>query len=520
MSEKKMVSLTIDGKPVSVPEGTLVIEAARMIGIKIPHYCYHRGLPTPNPGNCRICAVEVEGAPKPIQVSCRAVAAEGMKVLTSSPNARRYQASSLEFHLENHPLDCPVCDQSGECKLQDYYMRYGLYESEVREDKIHKGKRIPVGPYVMLDQERCILCTRCTRFTAEVTKTHELGIFGRGHQERVELAPGRTLDNAYSGNVVDICPVGALTDRDFRFKVRVWYLDETESVCPGCARGCSIYVHTNTKRPWHNEGRRVARLKPRENPEVNGFWICDEGRYGYKNLDEHRLGRVMRLGPKAEDLPWGAALDEISRKIKEGSSAKGAEGLVVVASGMLSNEDWASFNELFVKTLKLKRFLFGPEPDQIGVEDELLRRKEKVPNLRGGLELGFGRGIKSLSWDELAQSIESGKTWGLYVVERDPARAWGPSRAKALLGKLDFLAFQSPFKGEAGDWVHYRLPATAYVEEEGHFTNFEGKVQRYRKALEPLGLARPDWQIFDDLRARFMEGEGTSGRRERAGALA
>ncbi len=219
-------------------------------------------------------------------------------------------------------------------------MKIGKYQSQVREDKQHKGKRIEAGPHVMLDQERCILCTRCTRFVDDVTKTHELGIFRRGHEERIELTPGMTLDNAYSGNVVDICPVGALTDRDFRYKVRVWYLDKTDSICPGCSRGCSISVHTNTIRPWHNDGKRVARLKPRLNPDVNGYWMCDDGRYGFGGLDADRLGRVLRLSPQKQDVSWETAAEEIAARFKEG-------GVAIVASGMLSNEDWAAAKTLF-----------------------------------------------------------------------------------------------------------------------------------------------------------------------------
>jgi NADH-quinone oxidoreductase subunit G len=495
----KTVKFKLNGREVEAPEGSLVLDAARAAGVEIPHYCYHPALG--NPGNCRLCVVEVEGAPKPM-VSCRLPAKEGLVVRSDSEAAKRAQASSLELHLVNHPLDCPVCDQSGECGLQDYYMKFGRYESQVREDKLHKNKRLQVGPRVMLDQERCVLCTRCTRFVDDVTKTHELGVFGRGHTERVDLAPGKTLDNAYSGNVVDICPVGALTDKDFRFKVRVWYLDKTDSICPGCSRGCNISMHTNTKRPWHNEGRRVARLKPRHNPEVNGYWICDDGRYGYKSLDEDRLGRVMRLRPQRKELSWETALDEVAGALRKGVAEKGAEGLVVVASGALSNEDWASFKALFTDTLRVSRYLFTPEKDQVGVEDELLRRREKVPNLKGGEAHGFGSNIKSLTWEELEKDLAGGKIWGLYMIERDVAAVLGEKAAQQL-SQADIAIWQSPHKGRTGELAGYRLPATAYVEEEGHFTNFEGKVQVYRKALEALGAAKPDWWIFDGLRGRL-----------------
>lgn len=494
-----MAKFTLNGKLLEAPEGSLVIDAAAKAGVEIPHYCYHPALG--NPGNCRLCVVEVEGAPKPT-VSCRLPVKEGLVVKSDSEAALRAQAASLEFHLANHPLDCPVCDQSGECGLQDYYMKVGKYESSVREDKLHKEKRLQVGPHVMLDQERCILCTRCTRFVDNVTKTHELGIFGRGHREYIDLVPGKTLDNAYSGNVVDICPVGALTDRDFRYKVRVWYLDKTDSVCPGCARGCSTSVHTSTQRPWHNDGRRVARIKPRYNPDVNGHWICDEGRYGYRNLDEDRLGRVMRLKSQRRELSWETALDELASEIQRGIGKKGPQGLAVIASGALSNEDWAAFKSLFADTLGVGRFLFAPEPDQVGVQDDLLRRREKVPNLKGGEALGFGTKISSVAWDELGRAVDSGEIWGLYIIDRDVTKIWG-EKAPARLGRASLVIFQGPNKCGAADLSHYRLPATAYVEEDGHFTNFEGKVQAYHKALEPLGFARPDWEIFRGLQERL-----------------
>ena len=476
-----MAKFKLNGKEVEAPEGQLVIEAAKTAGVEIPHYCYHPALG--NPGNCRLCVVEVAGAPKPM-VSCRLPVREGLDVKSDSELAKRAQQSSLELHLVNHPLDCPVCDQSGECGLQDYYMKIGGYESSVRENKQHKDKRITAGPHVMLDQERCILCTRCTRFVDNVTKTHELGIFRRGHEERIELTPGMTLDNAYSGNVVDICPVGALTDRDFRYKVRVWYLDKTDSLCPGCSRGCNISVHTSTKRPWHNDGKRVARLKPRYNKDVNGHWMCDEGRYSYKNLDEGRLGKVLRLkGGKAE-LDWAAAAAEIRPHLDT--------GLAVVASGQLSNEDWKAFKTLFVDALKCDKLYFSAEPDQVGEEDALLRRREKVPNLTG-------TDLRSKDFAELARDLEAGKVKTLFVIERDLAKVWGEERARSLLAKAETTILQSPFKTTLGDLYHYRLPTTAYVEEDGHFTNFEGKVQPYRRALAPIGDARPDWSAFQLL---------------------
>jgi NADH-quinone oxidoreductase subunit G len=482
------VKFKLNGKEVEAEQGRLLIDAAKDVGVEIPHYCYHPALG--NPGNCRMCIVEVAGAPKP-QVSCRTGVREGMDVKSDSEIAKRAQASALELHLVNHPLDCPVCDQSGECGLQDYYMKIGQYQSSVRENKQHKGKRIEAGPHVMLDQERCILCTRCTRFVDNVTKTHELGVFGRGHSERIEVTPGMVLDNDYSGNVVDICPVGALTDRDFRYKVRVWYLDKTDSVCPGCSRGCNISVHTNTKRTWHNDGKRVARLKPRVNMDVNGHWMCDDGRYGFGSLDKDRLGRVLRMTPQKQDVSWETAASEIAAGLAGGAAA-------FVASGMLSNEDWAAAKELFAGA----KFYFSPEPDQVGDEDAILKKREKVPNLKAAEALG----LKSGSFDELAQDLEAGRVKSLYIVERDLGKVWGEERAKALVSKAAFSVFQGPNKCALSEAVSYRLPATAYVEENGGFTNFEGKVSAYKKALDPIGDARPDHEIFRLVAAARRQG--------------
>ena len=235
-----MPTLTIDGKPITVEAGTRVIEAARRLGIEVPFYCYHPGLTIP--ANCRICMVEIEKFPKP-QVACYTECQDGMVVRTDTDKIKETRRHILEFLLINHPLDCPVCDQAGECWLQDYYLRYGLYDARFYEEKVKKPKAVPIGPNVMLDAERCILCSRCVRFTDEISKTSELGIVNRGDHSEIAVSPEKELDNPYSGNVVDICPVGALTDRDFRFKCRVWYLQKADSICPGCARGCNIEIH-------------------------------------------------------------------------------------------------------------------------------------------------------------------------------------------------------------------------------------------------------------------------------------
>ena len=491
----KKVTFSLDGKTVEAEEGALVIEVAKANGIEIPHYCYHEALG--NPGTCRLCICEVEGAPKPM-VSCRLPAREGLVVKTNSPTARRAQASSLEFHLANHPLDCPVCDQAGECFLQDYYQKFGLYTSSVREDKHHKPKRVDIGGHVMLDAERCILCTRCVRFLDKITGTGELGIFERGDRSVLAPYPGKRVDNPYSGNIVDICPVGALTDKDFRFSVRVWYLERSPSVCTGCSRGCSIEVHANNKRRWHASGRRAARLKPRFNPEVNGHWMCDEGRYSYKAIDaKTRLSAVSALREGApRKASWDEALGSIAGELREACRVKGSQGLAVVLSATLSNEDLFAAKLLFVDTLKAGQLLLAPGPDQLGEEDQLLRKKEKVPNLRGAQAMGFGAAIEESSWEKIREGAGRGAIWGLWIVDRDPVAVWGKTAAAAALKPLSFSLYQGSQSNHFVQEARWALPSCSFAEEESTFTNFEGQVQRTAQAFPPLGEARADWEIF------------------------
>src|SRR6266536_1087802 len=272
-----MPKLSIDGREVSVGDGTTVIQAAEKLGIFVPRYCYHPGLSIA--GNCRICLVDVEKVPK-LQIACSTPVIEGMVVHTNNEKAESGRRAVLEFLLANHPLDCPVCDQSGECDLQNFYLDFGLYDPRFREQKVKKQKAVALGPHVMLDQERCILCSRCVRFTDEITKTGEFGIFNRGDHAELGIYPGNELNNRYSANVVDICPVGALTERDFRRKARRWYLSSAPTVCNGCSQGCNMDVHFVLNRPHLNDGARVLRLKPRYNPYCYECWMGDEGLLG------------------------------------------------------------------------------------------------------------------------------------------------------------------------------------------------------------------------------------------------
>ena len=484
-----MPKLTVNGKEITVPDGTNLIEAAKAAGAEVPHYCYHPALSIA--GQCRLCMVDIEKTPRPT-IACNTSASEGMVVWTETDRVKETRKSIMEFHLINHPLDCPVCDQAGECWLQIYYMRYGLYDPRMRDEKVHKPKAVPLGPHVMLDAERCILCSRCVRFCDEITGTGELGIFGRGDHSEIGLFPGHDLSNKYSGNVVDICPVGALTDRDFRFKVRVWYLDTAKSICPGCARGCNIDVHVNRRRPHHDGGRRLARLKPRFNTDVNRWWLCDEGRYGFGFVDDpSRIAAPHRRdGAAVTVVSWDEAIADVAAAL----GRVRADQIGVLASPRMSNEDLFALKTL-VTTLGITRVAFAVPPAMPGDEDTLLIRADKNPNTRGADLIGLGGDARGLLAD-----ARDGRVRCLWVFHHDLfASAWPVADTRAALERLDTLIWSGTNAGATSELAHLVLPSAAWVEREGTFTNFEGRVQRFRTAVEPLGAARPDWAIVGDV---------------------
>jgi NADH-quinone oxidoreductase subunit G len=489
-----MPRLTIDGKEIEVAPGTNVIEAARQAGIDVPHYCYHPGLSIA--GQCRLCMVDIEKNPRP-QISCNMVATDGMVVHTKTERVLETRKSIMEFHLVNHPLDCPVCDQAGECWLQIYYMKHGLYDPRMTDEKVHKPKAVPLGPHVMLDAERCILCSRCVRFCDEITKTGELGIFNRGDHSEIGLFPGTTLENKYSGNVVDICPVGALTDRDFRFQVRVWYLDTAKSICPGCARGCNIGIHTNRTRTHHNQGRRVARLKPRFNAAVNQWWLCDEGRYGFGGIDDpNRLTTpTTREGDGAAATTWEEALAVLVQALQ----GCRPDEIGLLASPQMSNEDLFVLSRL-VEHLGITNVDFRVPPRTPGDQDEFLIRADKNPNSRGAELCGLLPRAGGLDATGIVAASASGRLKLLWIFHHDLARSgWGERELRAALDGAATVVFQGTTANIASARAQAVLPSAVYAERDGTFTNFQGRVQRFRAALTPLEEARPDWAILVDL---------------------
>jgi len=489
-----LANITIDGKPCTVKDGITIIEAIDQANTDLPRYCYHPGLSIA--GNCRICQVEVEKIPRTV-IACNTRVAEGMVIHTKSPKAQESQKVVLEFLLANHPLDCPVCDQAGECKLQDYYMDYGVYDPKFDEMKVKKSKKaFSIGPTVMLDQERCILCSRCVRFGDEITMTHDFGIFDRGDHARIDVYPGQELNNKYSGNVVDICPVGALTDKDFRFKMRVWYLGTQESVCPGCARGCNISIQYEKSRPYHLKSERVMRLKPRENETVNKWWICDEGRYDYKFIDFNRIqqARIRKNGSLVE-VPWLELLEKTASLLK---AAQSGSAWACLASARYTNEELFLQKRIFKDLLKWPLAFYAP--GQEGSEDNFLIKKDKNPNTAGASQvLKFEAAAADMT--PLVEKAKSGQIEGLFIFHHDLAKIYGPETLKTVRQKVKTIIYEGSNQNATADAADIVIPAATYAEKEGTFTNFEGRVQRIKKAFEPIAASRATWQVLLDLGA-------------------
>ncbi len=491
-----MPKITIDEKEIEVAAGTTIIQAAEKLGMFIPHYCYHPGLTVA--GSCRMCLVEVEKAPK-LQIACYTFVTDGMVVHTTTDQVKVARQAILEFLLANHPLDCPVCDQAGECKLQEFYMQFGRYDSTFLEDKLKKHKALPVGPHIILDSERCILCSRCTRFVDEVTHTHELGIFNRGHYAELLPVEGATVDNAYSGCLADICPVGALTDRDFRFKVRVWYLDKTDSVCHGCARGCNIEVHTNRRRTHHNDGKLIARYKPRHNPAVNGYWMCDTGRYSYKTIES--ADRLLFPAVRGLSAPasWTQALAQIDEEINRIKSTQGIGSVAVIATPTLSNEElWAS-RKLFRDGMKIDKLAFQCPADPSGVDDKLLRKSDTFPNSYGAVQI---LGTASATVDSVLQACAEGSIHCLFIIGGGMVGRFGEARLRDVLSRAPLVIAVQTHQSVITELAQIALPMATYAESDGTVTNFVGHVQRYWAAIGPAGGARPLLEILSDLAGR------------------
>ncbi|HWR21070.1 MAG TPA: molybdopterin-dependent oxidoreductase [Verrucomicrobiae bacterium] len=485
-----MVELIVDGMPVQAPAGTSILEAVLRTGGEIPHFCYHPKLRVV--GSCRMCQVEVQGAPK-LVISCATPVADGMEVFTASERVKKARNAVLEFLLLNHPLDCPVCDKGGECPLQNYTLKFGPGESRFIEPKIHRIKHQPIGQFIIFDAERCILCTRCVRFCQDVTGTSELGVFGRGDRSEIGLFPGQSLDNSYSGNVIDLCPVGALTSRDYRFQARPWDLvKQVPSICGLCSAGCNITVDVRHK----EQGRQILRIRPRVNNEVNGHWICDEGRFEFHFAeDPGRIGQpLIRRDGELLPVSWGEAIGRIAGDIARILREKGAEAIGVIISARLTNEEAFLIQQLFGERLGILNMDYrvrrSQEPGGDAPEDHLLRRTDKHPNSVGMRTLGLLPGAHGMGTKKMLGAATEGRLAALLVFGEDLVTALSGELAVAeSLKNLELLVAHDLFLTATAKLAHVVLPGLSFYEKEGTFTNFAGRVQRLQPALEPFGRA-------------------------------
>ena len=519
------IKVKVDGREIEVPRltadwsgkltPTTMIQACELAKTDVPHYCWHPKLPIS--GNCRMCLVEfgtpalgpdrkpvinpdgtfkIAKSPRPA-IACATPISPGLEIYTKTPAVKQMREGVLESLLINHPLDCPICDQAGECKLQEYSVDYGQSQSRFVEAKVHKPKAVDLGPRIMLDAERCILCTRCIRFTRDIAKDDALGIVNRGSYNTISTFPGMPFDNNYTLNTVDLCPVGALTSKDFRFQMRVWFLKETKSVCTNCATGCSILIGSREE--------KIYRYTPRENNAVNGPWMCDAGRLNYKWIQRaDRLKDVLVRGQKST---WTAALNEISDKLKKAP----AGSVAIIASARQTNEElW------LLAKLKAKLGAVSDSIARTGAEDKLLVNADKNPNLNGARLTGICFTEVGINLAQIASGIEQGKIKTLIVLGENLVKhgvSPGALREKEtvsevveehaltaeLLGKLETFIVSDILPNETTKLAHFVLPGAAHAEKRGTFTNTKGRVQKFMKAVEAPGDARAESEFLQAL---------------------
>lgn len=471
-----MPKLTIDDREIEFKQGQTVIQAARDAGIDIPHFCWHPAMSVS--GNCRICLVEIEKMPK-LAIACSTPATEGMIVHTKSERTIHAQNAVMEFLLINHPLDCPICDEAGECKLQDYAYKYSVGISRFDEQKNQKDKRVELGPNVLFDQERCISCSRCIRFCEEIAKDPELTFVQRGDHVTIETFPGEELDNPYSMNVIEICPVGALTSRHFRFRARVWDMSFTDTICPGCSRGCNTIMGVR-----NNE---ILRIEPRENLEVNDYWLCDWGRLNTINWVNDGLTRIKSPMIRYEaasverdeliDVNWDEAVSMAAERLRD---LKGNE-ILFVASPFSTLEDNYALKKFARELFGSDDIFFIPNTDE-SFKDDLLRKADKSSN-SGGLRL---LGIPEYS-ESVIEKLNSGNVKLIFVLNDDMTRLPGSEHLlQNAGGSIQLLSNVNGFSSSA----NVLFPLSAYAEVNGTFVNFESRIQRLRPAVTTLEQER------------------------------
>jgi NADH-quinone oxidoreductase subunit G len=480
---QELVKVTIDGMVVEVPKGTTIIEAAKQAGILVPHYCYHPSLPSP--AVCRMCLVEVEKAPK-LAPACVTTVAEGQVVHVNSANAKKAREGVLELLLINHPLDCPICDQAGECELQDYVFQEGRAGTRYAEYSKRYNPVEEFGPDVLYVPNRCILCTRCVRFMEDVAKDPVLNVSERGDRAFIGIDPDHELTHMWSGNVVDLCPVGSLISKDFLHKARAWDLDKTASVCPGCSQGCNMMIDTRDN--------TVVRLRPRPNLEVNRHFMCDYGRstYRWMNRGDRIEAPLVRDGIKLQAVDWDTALSRLAQLV---SSTSGSA--VLLAGGSTSTEDLA-FVKQMLNGLPLTAAALVPLSDgehPLPGIPNLALRKQRAANGDGARLLGY-------STDKFSDALQKAEKASLVVLlNLELSEAEG-----ACLVHHANLVVIGTLTTELERSAQVVLPMTNMAEDNGTFVNRELRVQRYSQAKIPLGMARPAWWIAAETMSQLKPG--------------
>lgn len=487
-----MPKITIDDTEIEVEDGINVIQAASKIGVEIPHFCYHPSLSVV--AQCRQCLVEVEGVPK-VLPACNIMVREGLVVRTSTEKAVKAREATLEFTLINHPLDCPICDKGGECPLQLTTFNHGPGYSRVsgpEEKKVRQ--KYYLSDRILYDPNRCIMCTRCVRFTDEVTKTSELGTSGRGFRKKIVVFSGKELNNELAGNVIDICPVGALLDKDELHEERVWYYKFTDSVCSLCSNGCNITVGADERKG------KVSRIRPRPNPDVNDFWICDKGRYGFREVQESKRLRdpIVKNAGGYEISSWDAATAVIYERLSEAGKFS-HKTTAFVASPKLTNEELYLFSKIYKKS----------NADHIvsnvgfvsGAKEYGIMSSDPYPNSRGVRQLGLPVNLR-----EIIQMIIDKKIDVLFVAGEDllcqveePDR----SKLKEALDNMDFVAVMDHRLSDTAHFADVIIPGATPYEKDGTFISDEGRVQRIKKAIPPPGNAKADWEALSMIGKRF-----------------
>jgi NADH-quinone oxidoreductase subunit G len=495
----KTVKITIDGREIVAEAGQTLLQVALDHGVEIPHYCYHPKLSID--GSCRMCQVRIERAPK-LAIACNTPVADGMVVDTCSEEVAEARRGVMELLLINHPLDCPICDQAGECYLQDYSFGYGREHARTSSPRRKGLKRHPIGPRVTFDEERCILCRRCVRFTKEISKTGELRVFGLGDHSHIGTLPEEPLANDYSVCTADICPVGALLSSDFHHKRRVWFLREVESVCPSCSNGCNVKLGM-----FKNE---IQRMVPRRNDAVNDTWMCDHGRLSYAFAqDETRVRSAVAGSPGQENgsrpaLGAVAVVEEIARRIRATIDAHGPGAVALIGSPHLTNEE--SF-----RLVGLRDAIGTPHLDlvvRLGAADDFLIKAEKAANARGARDVGVAPAAGGKDAAGIVAACAAGEIKLLYVVgSGDLLSVLGEDEVLAALAKVDTLVVQDANRSTLTDRAHVVLPGLLWAEKDGSFTNHAGRVQRIRRAMTPPEDALGDGEIFVRLTGWLRDGK-------------